>query len=204
MMGASSDDLIANYYNEKPAHEVLISNAFYLGRTPVTQAQWQAKRGSNPSRFCRETDSPSRPVENVSWDMIQDFNSATGFRFPTEAEWEYACRAGSSTPRYGVLNDIAWYKDNSGRETHAVATKLPNALGFYDMLGNLWEWCQDFYANYPIASMVNPTGPMTGKFRLLRGGGWGGDSDYCRASQRYVSTPGVIGSGHGFRVVRTP
>ena len=203
MMGASPDDLEARS-DEIPAHEVLISNAFYLGRTPVTQAQWQAKRGSNPSRFCSETDSPSRPVENVSWDMIQDFNSATGFRFPTEAEWEYACRAGSSTPRYGVLNDIAWYKDNSGGETHAVATKLPNALGLYDMLGNVWEWCQDFGSLYPIASMVNPTGPITGTRRLLRGGGWTYGSYYCRASQRCNNTPGSIGSGIGFRVVRTP
>ena len=202
MMGASPDDLEANSV-EKPVHEVLISKAFYLGRTPVTQAQWQAKRGSNPSRFCRETDSPSRPVENVSWDMIQDFNSATGFRFPTEAEWEYACRAGSSTPRYGVLNDIAWYKDNSGGETHAVATKLPNALGFYDMLGNLWEWCQDFVSLYLIASMVNPTGPMTGTGRLLRGGCWN-DYYFCRASQRNVNTPDYVDVGYGFRVARTP
>ena len=138
--------------------------------------------------------------------MIQDFNSATGFRFPTEAEWEYACRAGSSTPRYGVLNDIAWYKDNSGGETHAVATKLPNALGFYDMLGNLWEWCQDFGSLYPIASMVNPTGPMpmTGKSHLLRGGGWSENSGYPRASQRAADPPGSLGDQAGFRAVRTP
>ena len=203
MMGASPDDLEA-HSDEKPAHEVLISNAFYLGRTPVTQAQWQAKRGSNPSRFCRETDSPSRPVERVSWDMIQEFNTLTGLRLPTEAEWEYACRAGSSTPRYGVLNDIAWYNDNSGEETHAVATKLPNALGLYDMLGNVWEWCQDFYANYPIASMVNPTGPMTVTVRLLRGGCWYVSSGYCRASRRGGNTPDVIYVNIGFRVVRTP
>ena len=203
MMGASPDDLEA-HSDEKPAHEVLISNAFYLGRTPVTQAQWQAKRGSNPSRFCRETDSPSRPVERVSWDMIQEFNTLTGLRLPTEAEWEYACRAGDEASRYGVLNDIAWYKDNSGGETHPVATKLPNALGLYDMLGNVWEWCQDFYANYPIASMVNPTGPMTVTVRLLRGGCWYVSSGYCRASRRGGNTPDVIYVNIGFRVVRTP
>gem|GEM_PF-2578271 len=203
MMGASPDDLKAGS-DEKPAHEVLISKAFYLGRTPVTQAQWQTTMGSNPSRFCGETDSPSRPVERVSWDMIQEFNTLTGLRLPTEAEWEYACRAGWSTPRYGVLNDIAWYSDNSGAETHPVATKLPNALGLYDMLGNVWEWCQDFYANYPIASMVNPTGPMTVTVRLLRGGVWNNSSVSCRASQRGCGSPGVIRHVIGFRVVRTP
>ena len=203
MMGASPDDLEANS-DEKPAHEVLISKAFYLGRTLVTQAQWQTTMGSNPSRFCGETDSPSRPVERVSWDMIQEFNTLTGLRLPIEAEWEYACRAGDEASRYGVLNDIAWYNDNSGGETHPVATKLPNALGLYDMLGNVWEWCQDFYANYPIASMVNPTGPMTVTVRLLRGGCWYVSSGYCRASRRGGNTPDVIYVNIGFRVVRTP
>ena len=203
MMGASPDDLEAES-DEKPAHEVLISKAFYLGRTPVTQAQWQAKRGSNPSRFCRETDSPSRPVESVSWDMIQEFNTLTGLRLPTEAEREYACRAGSSTPRYGVLNDIAWYNDNSGGETHPVATKLPNALGLYDMLGNVWEWCQDFYALYPTASLVNPRGTMKGAHRLLRGGSWGGGSHHCSASRRGNFAPDGIRNGIGFRAARTP
>ena len=203
MMGASPDDLEANSY-EKPAHEVLISKAFYLGRTPVTQAQWTAKMRSNPSHFIGRYDSPSRPVEGVSWDMIQAFNTLTGLRLPTEAEWEYACRAGSSTPRYGVLNDIAWYKHNSDRQTHAVATKLPNALGLYDMLGNLWEWCQDFPADYPTASMVNPTGPMTGAFRLVRGGSCNGYSLNCRGSLRYNHFPCGAGSHIGFRAVRTP
>ena len=136
--------------------------------------------------------------------MIQAFNTLTGLRFPTEAEWEYACRAGSSTPRYGVLNDIAWYKDNSGGETHAVATKLPNALGLYDMLGNVSEWCQDFRGIYPTASMVNPTGPMTGTSRLLRGGGWNTFSFNCRASLRNNETPVGISSRDGFRVARNP
>ena len=203
MMGASSDDSEAAS-NEIPAHEVLISNAFYLGRTPVTQAQWTAKMGSNPSQFCGETDSTSRPVEAVSWGMIQEFNTLTGLRFPTEAEWEYACRAGSSTPRYGVLSDIAWHADNSYRATHAVATKLPNALGLYDMLGNVWEWCQDFYANYPTASMVNPTGPMTGTTRLLRGGSWNYTSKSCRGSSRGAVNPSFAYIDFGFRAVMTP
>ena len=202
-MGASPYDLEAESI-EKTAHEVLISNAFYLGRTPVTQAQWQAKRGSNPSHFIGRDDCPSRPVEKVSWNMIHVFNTVTGLRFPTEAEWEYACRAGSSTPRYGVLNEIAWIRVNSVNRTHAVARKLPNALGLYDMLGNVWEWCKDFVSLYPIASMVNPTGPMTGKFRLLRGGGWSENSGYPRASQRAADPPGSLGDQAGFRAVRTP
>ena len=200
MMGASPDDLEARS-DEKPAHEVLISNAFYLGRTPVTQAQWQTRMGSNPSRFKfrGETDSPSsRPVEQVSWNMIQEFNTLTGLRLPTEAEWEYACRAGWSTPRYGVLNDIAWYSDNSGEETHTVATKLPNALGLYDMLGNVWEWCQ------PTTSMVNPTGPRTGRARGLRGGSWLNSSSNCRGSQRVSYDPTWTFDTIGFRAVRTP
>ena len=169
-----------------------------------TAAQWQAKRGSNPSRFCRETDSPSRPVESVSWDMIQEFNTLTGLRLPTEAEWEYACRAGWSTPRYGVLNDIAWYSDNSGEETRAVATKLPNALGLYDTLGNVWEWCQDLWGPYPPRNESNPAGPTTGSSRLLRGGGWVSHSSYCRASARFWHTHGFNESGIGFRAVMTP
>ena len=206
-MGASPYDLEAESI-EKTAHEVLISNAFYLGRTPVTQAQWQAKRGSNPSHFIGRDDCPSRPVEKVSWNMIHVFNTVTGLRFPTEAEWEYACRAGSSTPRYGVLNDIAWYEYYS-KETHAVATKLPNALGLYDMLGNVFEWCRDIETNYPTASMVNPIGAITGSRRLLRGGSWGGGASdrghIHSASGRIAFNPDYGGYDDvGFRAVRTP
>jgi formylglycine-generating enzyme required for sulfatase activity len=205
MMGASSDDSEAAS-NEIPAHEVLISNAFYLGRTPVTQAQWTAKMGGNPWGFQSPTYTldTSRPVEAVSWDMIQEFNTLTGLRLPTEAEWEYACRAGSSTPRYGMLNDIAWYSDNSGEETRAVATKLPNALGLYDTLGNVWEWCQDLWGPYPPRNESNPAGPTTGSSRLLRGGGWVSHSSYCRASARFWHTHGFNESGIGFRAVMTP
>ena len=217
MMGASPE-----YLEAKPArprrtgHEVLISNAFYLGRTPVTQAQCQQRMGSNPSFFSTTRGyqtSFDHPVEQVSWNMTQEFNSATGLRLPTEAEWEYACRAGSSTPRYGVLNDIAWHEGNSGEKTHAVATKLPNALGLYDMLGNVWEWCQDFctpwqdqknsVALYPTAStdsFVNPSGPMTGWRRVLRGGSWNTDT----GNQLDGNRPDFIDDDIGFRVARTP
>ena len=206
MMGCSPEDAECGdgFSNDEiPVHQVTLS-AFYIGRYEVTQAQWTAKMVSNPSYFQGQSDSPSRPVENVSWNTIQSFNSATGLRLPTEAELEYACRAATTTARYGVLNDIAWYTDNSGYTTHAVATKLPNALGLYDTLGNVLEWCQDWYGPYSSGSVTNPTGPDTGTYRLLRGGSWSGDSGGCRGSLRFTYDPGGVGSSFGFRAVRNP
>ena len=205
MMGCSPGDAECGA-NESPVHQVTLTNAFYMGKTEVTQAQWQATMGSNPSYFSGYSDSPSRPVE-VSWNMIAStggFMSVTGLRLPTEAEWEYACRAGTTTARYGVLNDIAWYNGNSNSTTHAVATKLPNALGLYDTIGNVWEWCQDWEGAYSLGSVTNPTGPATGSYRLCRGGTWYNDSLYCRASRRGSRTPGNGGNDMGFRVVRNP
>ena len=200
MMGCSPGD--AECGAENPAHQVTLTNAFYMGKTEVTQAQWLAKMGSNPSAFSGQ---PNNPVENVSWNTIQSFNSATGLRLPTEAEWEFACRAGTTTARYGVVWDVAWYNDNSGGTTHAVATKLPNALGLYDTLGNVWEWCQDWYGPYSSGSVTNPTGPATGSFRLLRGGGWYFYSYFCRGSQRVDwNSPGDAGYVIGFRAARNP
>ena len=188
--------------DESPAHQVTLTNAFYMGKTEVTQAQWQAKMGSNPSSFSGQ---PNNPVEQVSWNTIQDFNSATGLRLPTEAEWEFACRAGTTTARYGELNAIAWYYQNwTIFGTQPVAGKLPNALGLYDTLGNVWEWCQDWYEPYSSGSVTNPTGPTTGSYRLLRGGSWDYDSYGCRASRRDSNAPGDVLNNVGFRVVRTP
>jgi formylglycine-generating enzyme required for sulfatase activity len=141
--------------------------------------------------------------------MIQGFNTATGLRLPTEAEWEFACRAGTTTARYGVLDDIAWYYSNTFGTTggtRPVATKLPNALGLYDTLGNVQEWCQDWYGGtYSSGSVTNPTGPATGSYRLLRGGNWNYKSKNCRASERNnASTPDFIISDIGFRVARNP
>ena len=171
---------------------------------------------------------PSRPVENVSWDMIaaaDGFNSLTGLRLPTEAEWEYAYRAGTTTafhsfPGYTsgtnddtLLGNIAWYSGNNGASgsstygTKAVGGKFANALGLHDMSGNIWEWCQDWYSDtyYASSPLTNPTGPTTGTTRLLRGSGWGLSSYYCRASRRGGLAPDVIGYVYGgFRVVRTP
>ena len=205
-MGCSPGD--ANCLaDESPAHQVTLTNAFYMGKTEVTQAQWQATMGSNPSWFVAGNGFPGsfdRPVETVSWNMIQGFNTATGLRLPTEAEWEFACRAGTTTARYGVLNDIAWHISNAGDTTHAVATKLPNALGLYDTLGNVLEWCQDWYGPYSLGSVTNPTGPATGSAHLLRGGGWSGNSVICRGSLRFNTYPAYAGSGVGFRAVRAP
>ena len=137
--------------------------------------------------------------------MIQGFNTVTSLRLPTEAEWEFACRAGTMTARYGVFDDIAWHDTNSGGATHAVATKLPNALGLYDTIGNDLEWCQDWYGPYASGSVTNPTGPTTGTVRLLRGGHWNNNSFVCRASERDYNTPGVTGQNkYGFRVARNP
>jgi len=203
MMGCSPGDAECSG-DESPVHQVTLTNAFYMGKTEVTQAQWQAKMGSNPSAFQGQSDSPSRPVEQVSWNMIQGFNTATSLRLPTEAEWEFACRAGTTTARYGVLNDVAWYEGNSSGRSHAVAGKLPNALGLYDTIGNVQEWCQDWYGPYASGNMTNPTGAMTGSDRLLRGGNWGNLSNFFRASFRNKITPNYIDHGHGFRAARNP
>ena len=203
MMGASPGDAQA-WFDEMPAHQVTITHAFYLGKTEVTQAQWQSIMGNNPSAFVGFKDSPSRPVEQLSWNMVQPFCIQTGLRLPTEAEWEFACRASNTTPMYGPLNDIAWnVGNNPPYGTKAVATKLANALGFYDMIGNVWEWCQDRYGWYSSASVTDPQGPSSGSTRVIRGGSWGFGSSFCRASRRFSFTPNFVDEGgHGFRVAR--
>ena len=208
MMGCSTGDAECSG-DESPAHQVTLTNAFYMGKTEVTQAQWQAKMGSNPSYFQPPsyTLDINRPVEQISWNTIQGFNSATGLRLPTEAEWEFACRAGTITARYGVLNDIAWHTSNAGGTTHTVATKLPNALGLYDTIGNVWEWCQDWYGPYSSGTVTNPTGPADGSYRLLRGACWINNGNYPddrRASQRGLVPPSIGYLYHGFRVARNP
>ena len=219
-MGCSASTQYGCGSNESPTHQVTLS-AFYMGRYEVTQAQWTAKMGSNPSNFSGYSDSPSRPIEQVSWDMIASgatsFMSLTGLRLPTEAEWEYAYRAATTTAFHSyaaqpngfnddtLLGNIAWYNANAGGQTHAVGGKFANALGLHDMSGNVWEWCQDWYSStyYASSPLTNPTGPTTGSNRLMRGGVWTNNSDNGRASQRNIPTPGYAGSG-GFRVVRNP
>ena len=225
-MGCSVSGQCGCISDESPTHQVTLTQAFYMGRYEVTQAQWTAKMGSNPSNFSGYSDSPSRPVEKVSWDMIASgstsFMSLTGFRLPTEAEWEYAYRAATTTAFHGwaqtptgtnidtYLSIIAWYSDNNGASgsstygTKAVGGKQANTLGLHDMAGNVLEWCQDWNGAYSSASVTNPTGPTTGSNRLLRGGGWLFSSCICRASGRYSYTPDTIYNYLGFRVVRTP
>ena len=209
-------DSYSCYPWEQPVHTVTLTNAYYLGRYEVTQAQWQAKMGSNPSYFQGQSDSPSRPVEQVSWNTIQNFNSATGLRLPTEAEWEFACRAGTTTPFHsgpgfpngttndGLVGTIAWYGANSGSVTHAVGGKAANALGMHDMLGNVWEWQSDWYGDYTSSAQTNPTGPASGSNRVLRGGSWYYNSEVVRSSYRNYTTPDDTLNFIGFRVARAP
>jgi formylglycine-generating enzyme required for sulfatase activity len=195
---------------EQPVHQVTLTNAFYLGRYEVTQAQWVARMGSNPSSFQGQPDSASRPVERVSWNTIQGYLSAAGFRLPTEAEWEYACRAGTQTPFYNGSTDdttvgtLAWYQSNSGFQTRAVGGKLANAFGFHDMLGNVWEWVNDWYGGYTAEAQTNPTGPVSASARVIRGGSWSAGANGVRSSNRYGGTPDNTNYDFGFRVARTP
>jgi formylglycine-generating enzyme required for sulfatase activity len=205
---------------EEPVHPVTLTNAFYLGRTEVTQADWTARMGSNPAYFRTSSDSLLRPVETVSWDAIrapQGFLALTGMRLPTEAEWEFACRAGTQTPFYNGSTDdstvdaLGWFGScqgctgNSGSQTHAAGGKAPNALGFYDMLGNVWEWTEDWLGDYSVAAQINPTGPTTGVRKVIRGGAWWDTSEFVRSSQRAQDAhPGRQDNGIGFRVARNP
>jgi formylglycine-generating enzyme required for sulfatase activity len=196
---------------EQPVHPVILTNAFYMGRYEVTQAQWTARMGSNPSYFQGRADSPSRPVEQVSWNTVQSFLSATGLRLPTEAEWEFACRAGTSAPFYNgstddsTVGDLAWYDPNSGGQTHAAGGRLPNRFGLYDMLGNVWEWVNDWYDAYPSTSQSDPVGPATGSSRVFRGGGWTVLwSLGVRSSCRGTGAPDEAPYYGGFRAARNP
>ena len=193
-MGATSEQG-SEISDEKPVHSVTLSG-YYIGKTEVTQALWQAVMGSNPSYF----EGDDLPVENVSWDDCQEFirklNSLTGqnFRLPTEAEWEFACRGGNNSRGYkysgsNYIDNVAWYDGNSGDKTHPVATKSPNELGIYDMSGNVWEWCADWYGDYSSGRQTNPKGPYDGSRRVYRGGGWFYRARICRSSDRSYDRP---------------
>jgi len=219
-MGCTASNQYGCYSDENPTHSVTLTQAFYLGRYEVTQGQWVATMGSNPSYFQGQSDSASRPVEQVSWNTIQGFLSATGMRLPSEAEWEYAYRAGTTTafhsmPGYpnGTNDDnqagtIAWYYYNTctvdGCGTRAVGGKAANALGLHDMAGNVWEWVNDWYEGYSSGAQTNPLGPVSGNYRVLRGGSWSDSSNYVRSSYRNYSAPGVTYDNVGFRVARAP
>ncbi len=214
-MGATPEQGSDAFDNEYPTHQVTLSD-YHIGQTEVTQELWLAVMGSNPSSF---TGDLQRPLEQVSWDDCQTFitklNQMTGknFRLPTEAEWEYAARGGNRSEGYkyagsNTVGDVAWYWDNSyalgssnpDYGTHSVATKAPNELGLYDLSGNVWEWCQDWYGSYSSDAQTNPTGPASGSFRVARGGSWDYDAGSCRVSNRGGSTPSATYFDLGLRL----
>ena len=195
--------------DEKPVHQVTLTKDYYIGETEVTQELWTAVMESNPSHF---TDSDQLPVEFVSWDDCQEFiaklNALTGknFRLPTEAEWEFAARGGNASQGYtysgsNTVSDVAWYYDNSGNKTHEVAMKAPNELGIYDMSGNVWEWCQDWYDGYSSEAQTDPTGPTSGSLRMFRGGGWNNFDIFCPVSNRCWNNPSNASNILGLRLV---
>ncbi len=199
--------------DEHPPHRVKISRPFYLQTTEVTQAQWFAIMGTKPSYFQGRGD---RPVENVSYLQVVEFirrlnrrEGTTRYRLPTEAEWEYACRSGTTTDYSfgdspGRLADYAWYNVNSNVTTHPVGQKRPNPWGLYDMHGNVWEWCADWYGRdyYHKSPSTDPKGPASGRYRVLRGGPWYLGPRYLRSSNRGGHVPSRRNRGIGFRVVR--
>jgi formylglycine-generating enzyme required for sulfatase activity len=226
-MGCSASNQYECLGDEIPVPSVTLTNAFYLGRYEVTQAQWQARMGSNPSIFKNASTQvpsaqvPNRPVERVTWNMIAGaggFMAQTRMRLPTEAEWEYAYRGGTATAFHGftgyqngtnddaLVGNIAWYTSNSNSQTRPVGGKAGNGFGLHDMAGNVREWVNDWYSGSYYASnpSQNPAGPASGTYRVLRGGSWGDDSYFHRASSRNFNTPGNASDSIGFRAARSP
>ena len=219
-MGCTSEQGNDCYGSEKPSHTVTLST-YYIGETEVTQELWKAVMGDNPSYF--KSGSLKRPVEQVSWEDCQTFirklNELTGkkFRLPTEAEWEFAARGGTKSAGYKYsgsndINAVAWYDVNSYDKgesspdfgTHVVKTKKPNELGIYDMSGNVWEWCSDWYGDYTSATQTNPQGAPSGSYRVDRGGSWLASAGYCRSSYRGINRPSFRDSFLGVRLVLVP
>jgi formylglycine-generating enzyme required for sulfatase activity len=217
MMG-SPDSEKYRQSDEGPQHRVRISKGFYMSVTEVTQAQWQAVMGSNPSLFkgfLGLDKNDDLPVECVSWNDAVEFcrklsqKEGKSYRLPTEAEWEYACRAGTTTRFYfgdsdSQLSDYAWCDEDSGNKTYPVGQKKPNAFGLYDMHGNVWEWCSDWYdENYYSESPADdPKGPSTGQYLVLRGGSWSNLASSCRVANRDYSGPNLHTNYIGFRLVQ--
>ncbi|MCL2510683.1 MAG: formylglycine-generating enzyme family protein [Bacteroidales bacterium] len=217
-MGCTSEQGSDCGSDEKPAHKVTVSD-FYIGKYPVTQAQWKAVMGSYPKEL-HNTGCDDCPVDNVSWDDAQGFikklNAQTGktYRLPTEAEWEYAARGGAQTKGYKYsgsnnIGEVAWYDGNYKNSkhgtqgtTHPVGTKKPNELGIYDMSGNVWEWCSDWYGSYSSNAETNPKGPNTGSDRVSRGGSWIINAlSVLSVTGRSSAGPGSRRNFLGFRVV---
>lgn len=200
--------------DEAPVREVTLTSDFYLGTYEVTQQQWQAVMGHNPAVFQTFDNSPSHPVEYVTWSEAQEFITQLNelgmgtFRLPTEAEWEYACRAGTTTAYYwgdkmatNGSSKYAWANSRSFAQTHPVGTKQPNAWGLYDMSGNVWEWCQDWYVPYKRKPQTDPKGPATGTMKVFRGGSWYDFREAQRSANRHKHTPNEPYAAIGFRLV---
>jgi formylglycine-generating enzyme required for sulfatase activity len=213
-----SPQIETGHENDEVLHQVTLSQGFWMSKYEVTQALWTALEGkSNPSDFV----DPANPVDSVSWEDAQDFlillNATTAgstYRLPTEAEWEYACRAGTTTRYYWgedptdtLIDAYAWYDTNASSATRHVGEKLPNAWGLCDMAGNVDEWCQDFYDEYPDGPATDPQGPATfpgaTPFQVLRGGRWTNTAPNCRSAARNDAHTGQVYNGIGFRLVRT-
>ena len=206
-MGSPSSE--PDRYSDEVQHEAVLTRGFFLAETECTQGQWEAVMGGNPSTF----KGTERPVEQVSWEEAEGYcrkltakQRAEGiladgweWRLPTEAEWEYAARAGTAGARYGELDAIAWWSGNSGSETHAVSQKAANAWGLHDMIGNVWELCADWSGDYSTGSVTDPTGPSSGSFRVVRGGGWNNVAGRARSANRGRGVPGNRGGDLGFR-----
>jgi len=191
---------------KKTVHQVTLSS-FYIGKYEVTQGQWKTVMGNNPSNFKGD----SLPVEQVNWNDVQKFirklnvQSSKQYRLPTEAEWEYACRGGLQSVHYkysGSNNPsvVAWYNNNSGGITHPVGRKSSNELGVFDMSGNVYEWCSDWYGDYSNNAQTNPKGPSSGSYRVGRGGSWGSEVGSVRVSYRYIISPNTCYHNLGFRL----
>ena len=202
MMGSPVTEV--GRFEDELLHPVTISKGFWLGKYEVTQAQWESVMGTHGSKF----KGPSNPVDSISWEDCQSFvrkvNATLGgaARLPTEAEWEYACRAGSQNPVSGSghLNDMAWYDKNSDNRTHEVGQNQPNAWGFYDMHGNVLEWCSDWFGKHDNQAIVDPKGPPVGSFRVLRGGCWFFYERDCRSAYRLKRAPVIRNCIYGFRL----
>jgi formylglycine-generating enzyme required for sulfatase activity len=196
LMGSPVDET-GRANNEGPQTRVTLTKDFFLGATDVTQGQYESVMGTNPSFF--KAAGQDAPVENVSWEDAMAFCQKLSEReraagrlpdgyaltLPTEAQWEYACRAGTTGPYAGDLDAMAWYAQNSGKTTHPVGAKQPNAWGLYDMHGNVWEWVLDWYGDYPGGAVTNPAGPATGTDRVHRGGSWSNAAADCRSADRH-------------------
>jgi formylglycine-generating enzyme required for sulfatase activity len=215
LMGSPDGSPSESGADEHPQTKVTLTKPYWLGATDVTQSQFLRVMGENPSVF----KGSDNPVDTVTWveafeycQKLTDREKAAGrlpqgyaYRLPTEAQWEYACRAGTSGAQYGNLDEVAWYSGNSNGTTHPVGRKQPNAWGLYDMVGNISQWCLDWLGNYPGGSVSNPVGPSSGSVHIKRGGSWGETAYFCSYANRGGDNPDVLGhSWIGFRLALAP